>query len=160
MLVHAIWGDFPAGAIVLVDSEGKIRKSPSFRLLKTISIEELWLQLGLSWAITTQWNVLVFFLCQKWTAQHKILVFWKCPKRSQPLPSLSSINSRSLNEETWIRFLNCNYLLQGKGSSPECHMLIQPSSYHWVVDHYSVLCIRRPAVTAPGWTEMKCDTVL
>jgi len=41
VLVHAIWGDFPAGAILLVDSEGKIRKSPSFRLLKTISIEEL-----------------------------------------------------------------------------------------------------------------------
>lgn len=41
VLVHAIWGDLPVGTIVLVDPEGKIRKSPSFRLLKTISIEEL-----------------------------------------------------------------------------------------------------------------------
>lgn len=34
MVAHAIWGGFPAGRVVLVDPERKIRKSPLFRLLK------------------------------------------------------------------------------------------------------------------------------
>lgn len=41
MLVCASWGDFPVSTVVLVESEGKIRKSPPFRLLKTISVGEL-----------------------------------------------------------------------------------------------------------------------
>lgn len=75
-------------------------KIPSLRLLNTVWIEELWLQLGLSWAVTTKPNK---FFCAK-REQHQVSVSWKCPKRwwkvAKPFPPFPSLAIADLSERS------------------------------------------------------------